>query len=92
MGADPVGDCFANRDVGNAGKKRSLNPVVPGDFTACVLQPGLMDNQCRLPQEQGWNEAAQADVVLKKNIAPAKKPKKLDNGRPTSDAITAVRS
>jgi len=44
MPPDCIGHRFANRDVCNARKKRSLDPVVPGDFAARVLQPGLMDN------------------------------------------------
>lgn len=89
--ADVVGDRFADCDVGHPGKKRALDPVVPGDFTARIPEPGLMDNQRRLSQKQGWNETAQTDVVLKKQIAPAEQAEQSRRRWPARDAIVWIR-
>jgi hypothetical protein len=49
MGADPIGHCLADRDIGDGTKESVFDAIVPTDDAARALQPGLMNNQCRFP-------------------------------------------
>src|SRR6266513_1960422 len=90
MSADAVSDRFTDCDICHSRKKQFFDAVVPSYFAASASEPGLVHNQGRLFQEQSGNQTSQADVVLKKKIAPPEQSKKLDDGRLTSDTVRTV--
>ena len=79
MSADAVGHCFADRDIRNEAKEGVLNSIVPTDSATRVLQPGLMNNEDSFPQEQRRDQTAEANVVLKKQIAPTEESNNFEN-------------
>src|SRR5262249_57213144 len=79
--ANTMGDRCADRDIGSKTKHRVLEPILPADDAVNILKPRLMHNQSRLSSKHSRNQTAQADVVLKKQIAPAKQTKDFGNRR-----------
>jgi len=47
-------------------------------LAAHILNPSVMSNQHAFSQNQRRNQIAQADVVLKKEIAPSEQPRQFD--------------
>ena len=57
-------DRFANRHIPYSREKRAFDAVIPTDYVARIVDPGLVNKKHRFAREERRNEMAQGDVVL----------------------------